>query len=103
MSEYNQIVTLTPQAANKVREFQIQLAKQCLRLSIKFEGPTGFMYDLDMDSVASPRDATSTTQGIQVLVDREYVPLVKGCVIDWQKTPDGREGFYFDNPNAVDQ
>ena len=99
----NPIVTLTPKAAAKVQEFQAQMGKQNLRVSVKLQGPTGFMYDLDMVDLGESSDLRGVSNGIPLLIEGRSVPLIKGTVIDWRTNDDGNEGFFFENPNAVDQ
>ena len=41
--------------------------------------------------------------GIKVVVNKRSAIYLDGATIDWRKMPDEREGFYFENPNAVKQ
>jgi iron-sulfur cluster assembly protein len=96
------IVNLTPIAATKLRELQQQDGKPFLRVSVISEGPTGYMYDLKFDDEANAgNDYLDEMEGISVVVDKRSALFLEDATIDWQTTADGRQGFEFDNPNAV--
>lgn len=98
------IVTLTDAAAAKVRELQKESGKSYLRVAVKTGGSTGFMYDLQFDDHANvDEDYLDESRELKILVDRRSALFVQDASIDWQVTADGREGFYFDNPNAVQE
>lgn len=60
------------------------------------------MYDLKFDDrVSRDDDYLDEQNGIQIVVDKRSALFLEGATIDWQTTPDGRQGFHFDNPNAV--
>jgi iron-sulfur cluster assembly protein len=102
MAKQHSVVKLTPTAIAKVREAQEQDGKPYLRVSVVSGGSTGFMYDLKFDDRMSvENDNVDELGGIKVLVDKKSAVFLEGATIDWQTTPDGLEGFHFDNPNAV--
>jgi len=62
------------------------------------------MYDLQFDNqLDADEDYADDSHGFVILVDRRSALLIEGTSIDWQVTDDGREGFQFDNPNAVQE
>ena len=97
-----QIVKITPAAIEKLRTAQRKDGKKYLRVAVTSGGTTGFMYDLKFDDVFKhDSDYLHDMDGIKVVVDKRSALFLEGATIDWQTTPDGREGFEFDNPNAV--
>jgi len=98
------VVTLTDAAVAKVREVQKQNGKPYLRVAVKSGGSTGFMYDLQFDDqLNADEDYLDESHGLKIVVDRKSALYIDGTSIDWQVTDDGREGFHFDNPNAVQE
>jgi iron-sulfur cluster insertion protein len=95
------VVTLTPAAVAKLHEAK-QPGKPYLRVSVVRHGATSFMYDLKFDDRLSvDNDYIHEANGITTVVDKTSAILLEGATIDWQTTSDGRQGFQFDNPNAV--
>jgi Fe-S cluster assembly iron-binding protein IscA len=47
------------------------------------------------------KDLVDQLDRITVIVDQTNDLFVQGASIDWQITEDGKQGFHFDNPNAV--
>ncbi|HEX6986988.1 MAG TPA: iron-sulfur cluster assembly accessory protein [Planctomycetaceae bacterium] len=99
--ERRNVVMLTEAAADKVREFQRQQEGSLLRVSVEGDGSTGFLYDLRLDDEVGDKDIFGDSHGVSVVVDRSSAFYLEGTTIDWRTTPDGRSGFWFDNPNAL--
>jgi len=60
------------------------------------------MYDMKFDDTFErDKDYMDDVNGIKVVVDKRSSLFLMGATIDWQTGPDGRQGFKFDNPNAV--
>ncbi|TWU07219.1 Iron-sulfur cluster insertion protein ErpA [Symmachiella macrocystis] len=96
------IVAFTDIALAKVRESQKADGRPFLRVMINQGGPGVYMYDMDFDDqVNVAEDILDLSHGIQVIVDRRSAIFLDATTIDWQRTPQGAEGFHFDNPNAV--
>jgi len=96
------VVALTDAAAAKVREFKKEIGLPYLRVSVSPGGCTGFMYDLRFDDeLNADSDYLDESHGLKIVVDRKSALYIDGASIDWQVLDDGREGFHFDNPNAV--
>jgi iron-sulfur cluster assembly accessory protein len=95
------VVNLTDSAAAKFKEFLAAEPTKHIRLSVKNEGPTGFMYDLQIDESINDSDFVDRSHGFALVVDPKSSLYLKGATIDWQTQPDGQAGFKFDNPNAV--
>jgi iron-sulfur cluster assembly accessory protein len=102
-AEQRAVVKLTPTAIAEFREAQKQDGKPFLRVGVVSGGSTGFMYDLKFDDqINIENDYLSDVDGIKVVVDKRSALFLEGATIDWQITPDGQQGFRFDNPNAVE-
>ena len=85
-----------------IRELQQQNSKPFLRVRVLPHDTTGFLYDLSLDDKVIPgRDYMDESDRITIVVDKGSAPFVQGATIDWQTRADGRQGFHFDNPNAV--
>lgn len=96
-------VKLTDAAVAKFKEFLAAEPTKHIRLSVKQEGPTGFMYDLQIDDSIDEADFVDTSHGFTVVVDAKSSIFLEGATIDWLTQPDGQAGFKFDNPNAMEQ
>ncbi len=93
-------ITVTPKAANQIRK---ALAKRGggigLRVAVKTSGCSGYAYALEFADMPSPDDLTFESEGVQLLVEAQSLPLVDGTQLDWVR--EGlNEGFKFSNPNA---
>jgi iron-sulfur cluster insertion protein len=95
------MITLTPLAAEKVREIaQAEgLAEQGLRLRVIGGGCAGFQYDLFFEESPTPLDETFDSQGIKLYVDPLSYQYLDGTEIDFVETVLGA-GFKFRNPNV---
>ena len=96
------VVKLTGSATAKFKEFLVAEPSKHIRLSVKYEGPTGFMYDLQIDDSINASDLVDKSHGFTLVVDRESAIYLDGTTIDWQFQSDGQAGFKFDNPRAMD-
>jgi iron-sulfur cluster assembly accessory protein len=95
------LVTLTPEAADKVREFQAESPEMSvLRVSVIPGGCSGFEYGLDMDDQVRDDDFSFTSEGIQVVVDPFSAQYLTGVKIGYHSSFQGT-GFTFENPNAT--
>ncbi|MEM6366155.1 MAG: iron-sulfur cluster assembly accessory protein [Planctomycetota bacterium] len=96
-------MSLTPSAVAKFREFLGGPPGDHIRLSVKRDGPMGFMYDLQIESPPhSDDDLLDRTIGFLLVVSPHDALYLDGAQIDWQNKSDGTAGFKFNNPNAVD-
>ena len=93
-------ITVTPRAASQIRK---ALAKRGggvgLRVAVKTSGCSGYAYALEFADMPSPEDLVFESEGVQLLVEAQSLPLVDGTQLDWVR--EGlNEGFKFSNPNA---
>lgn len=93
------MVTLTVDAAQKVRDLLEGQSDKGLRLFVKPGGCSGFSYGLAIDD-KKDSDEVLLPLGIPVLVDVDSAPYVNGAEIDFVETL-ANTGFTIHNPNAV--
>jgi len=96
------VVQLTTAAVKKLQEMPSRDEKPFLRVSVK-SGSTGFQYDLKFDDhVNEGNDYLDSSGEIKVVVDKTSALFLEGVTIDWKTLADGRQGFHFNNPNAIE-
>ena len=96
-------VTLTPKAAEKVRELMAQpdqAGATGLRVAVVGGGCSGLTYKLELDRDAGDKDQVIESEGIQVYLDPKSALFVDGIQIDYHESLMG-SGFQFKNPNAT--
>lgn len=95
------MVTLTENAAKKVREYfnaDTSLAGKTLRLFIEAGGCSGYQYGFTFDTKRDG-DQEFDCHGAKLLVDAGSLPVLKGCIIDYVDDLNG-SGFAVKNLNA---
>ena len=94
-------VTLTDGAVSKVRELleSEDDPSLALRMAVRPGGCSGFSYEMFFDSDRSDADVVEEFEGLDVLVDRESVKLLRGSTLDFQDGLMG-SGFAINNPNV---
>ncbi len=93
-------ISLTPAAAERVREFMSRDGGIGLRLSVKRTGCSGWAYDVSLAHEPGPDDHVFEDQGVQVVVDEKALAMVAGTRIDFAQEGLVRE-FRFTNPNVT--
>jgi len=95
------LVTLTPEAAGKVKEFQAESdSSSVLRVSVIPGGCSGFEYGLDMDTEIRDDDFTFESEGIEIVIDPFSAQYLTGLRVGYHSSFQGT-GFTFENPNAT--
>ena len=95
------IVSLTPAAASKIRELMAQETDvSVLRVAIEGGGCSGFQYGLGFDRDAVEGDHEFEAHGVRVVVDPFSAPYLHGAEVDYVDTIQ-QSGFAINNPNAV--
>ena len=93
-------ISVTPKAALQIRK---ALAKRGggvgLRVAVKTSGCSGYAYALEFADAAVDDDLRFESEGVQLLVTAQSLPMIDGTQLDWVR--EGlNEGFKFHNPNA---
>lgn len=98
-----QVVSLTPAAADRVREIIARSESPIagLRVGIKNGGCGGQEYVLDYAQEIGPLDEVVTDQGVTILVEPSAVLFLLGTVVDYEVTRLSSK-FVFRNPNQTD-
>lgn len=99
---YTETITVTPAAANAVKEL---LAKRDLtgfglRIFISGGGCSGYQYGLALEDNIRENDITYDMHGIQIVIDEVSINYLQGANIDYVDELMG-SGFKITNPNAV--
>ena len=93
-------VTVTPKAAKQIQKALTQRGSGLgLRVAVKTSGCSGYAYALEFADAPAADDLVFDSEGVQLLVAAQSLPLVDGTQLDWVR--EGlNEGFKFNNPNA---
>lgn len=98
--EHPALVSITPTAADKVRELMAEDPESSvLRIAIQGGGCSGFQYGLGFDSGPVDDDETIEQHGVTIVIDPHSAPYLKGATIDFLNGLE-ESGFKIDNPNA---
>jgi iron-sulfur cluster assembly accessory protein len=101
MDQKTQIVSITDNAAEKVKALIAQEEEEdlALRIGVRPGGCSGFQYSIYFDDEINDDDEVIETKGIKILVDAMSVPYIMGSEFDWQESLMGA-GFAVNNPNV---
>ena len=97
------MITLTKQAANKVKEMMAEeegAESLYLRIGVQPGGCSGFSYGMGFTEEKEANDTEFQQHGITILVDETSHSLLEGTTIDYKESLMGG-GFSIDNPNAI--
>lgn len=95
------IVSLTPEAAGRVRTIMDQRGAGYLRVGVKNGGCAGMEYVMDYVAKPAALDETVEDQGVPIVIDAKAVLFLLGSTIDFEITP-LHQKFVFKNPNETD-
>lgn len=97
-------VILTEKAAKQVEKFRAEnqmTDEQFLRIGVAGGGCGGLDYVLNFDETFDEAaDSKYDFHGVTVVVDKKSALYLDGTTVDWHESI-GKQGFTFDNPNAV--
>ena len=95
------MITLTDNAASKVKELISQEGDEALmlRVAVRPGGCSGFAYEMFFDTDRTDDDLITDYEGVKVVVDPSSAQLLNGASLDYK---DGLQesGFAITNPNA---
>jgi len=90
--------------ANAAQRIQSQIANRGkglgLRVGVKKSGCSGYAYTMDYADEVSAEDQVYEQHGAKLVVKAEYLPLLEGLTLDFQKQG-LNESFKFLNPNVT--
>lgn len=98
-----QVVSLTPAAAERVREIMAKAEKPYagLRVGVKNGGCAGQEYVLEYADTRGPLDEVVEDKGVTILIEPKAVLFLIGTEIDYEVTRLASK-FVFRNPNETD-
>lgn len=96
------ILTMTPTAADKVRELLTEraLPNHGLRVFVQGGGCSGLSYGMAFEENIYPQDNVVESDGIRLIIDPTSLMYMQGAEIDYVDSLMGG-GFAINNPNAV--
>jgi len=95
------VLSLTPLAAEKVRELLEQRGtpQMGLRVGVRGGGCSGNSYFMEFCEQETPGDAVLMSEGVRLVVDPRSASVLAGTQIDFVTGLMG-SGFKFNNPNV---
>jgi iron-sulfur cluster assembly protein len=102
METVQKVVTLTPKAAEKVKEFMKQEGRDdlYLRIYVSGGGCSGLSYGMGFEEKADEDDTVIEEHGVKMLVDSYSERHLKGTEVDYIESLMGA-GFKINNPNVT--
>ena len=96
------ILTITPAAAEKVRELlnDRELEGYALRVFVQGGGCSGLSYGMGFENNIYEQDRVVETDGVKLIIDPTSLMYMQGSEIDYVDSLMGG-GFAVNNPNAV--
>ena len=85
------------EAAKTFQKDRKEWAGKPLRLYLGGKGCDGFVYGVSFDQ-KEEGDHVFLFEGVELVVDSETFPIVKGCSVEWIDDERGA-GFLVENPN----
>lgn len=96
------LVTVTPKAAEKIREFMAEETDkpEFLRIYVQGGGCSGLSYGMGFEKAAEEDDTLIEESGVKLLVDSYSQDHLKGANVDYIESLMG-SGFKINNPNVT--
>ena len=100
-SEQTTIVSITDNAAEKVKSLMAQEGEEdlALRIGVRPGGCSGFQYNIYFDDEIAEDDEVFETKGVKLAIDAMSVPYIMGSEFDYVDGLMGA-GFAVNNPNV---
>jgi len=96
------ILTVTPKAAEKIKEFmnEEQEKPEYLRVYVQGGGCSGLSYGMGFEKQPEEDDTVIEENGVKLLVDSYSIDHLKGANVDYIESLMG-SGFKINNPNVT--
>ncbi len=96
------LITVTPKAAEKIKEFMKQEEEnpQYLRVYVQGGGCSGLSYGMGFEKQPEEDDKVIEETGVKILVDSYSQDHLKGANVDYIESLMG-SGFKINNPNVT--
>lgn len=97
-----EIVHISEAAALQIKEMLKENEEEgpFLRVAVRGGGCSGLSYGMGFSQEKEENDVLTEQHGIQVIIDQNDKPILKGTIIDYKQSLMGG-GFTIDNPNAI--
>ncbi|MDI1495368.1 MAG: iron-sulfur cluster assembly accessory protein (iscA, ISCA1) [Cenarchaeum symbiont of Oopsacas minuta] len=101
-TQTQKLITITPKAAEKIKEFINQEAEkpEFLRVYVQGGGCSGLSYGMGFEKTTEEDDLVLEENGVKVLVDSYSQDHLRGANVDYIESLMG-SGFKINNPNAT--
>ncbi|HET6516962.1 MAG TPA: iron-sulfur cluster insertion protein ErpA [Nitrosopumilaceae archaeon] len=102
-TEQSQVkITVTPKAAEKIKEFMNEEAEkpEFLRVYVQGGGCSGLSYGMGFEKAAEEDDIVIEENGVKLLIDSYSIDHLKGANVDYIESLMG-SGFKINNPNVT--
>ncbi|RNJ75584.1 MAG: iron-sulfur cluster insertion protein ErpA [Nitrosopumilus sp. H8] len=98
----SKLVTVTPKAAEKIKEFMKEEAEspEYLRVYVQGGGCSGLSYGMGFEKAPEEDDLVMEEGGVKLLVDSYSVDHLQGANVDYIESLMG-SGFKINNPNVT--
>ncbi len=96
------ILTITDAAALQIKDMMKNNEEEgaYLRVAVHGGGCSGLSYGMGFAEEVEEEDIELSQHGIQIVVDKESLDILKGTIIDYKQSLMGG-GFTINNPNAI--
>lgn len=100
--QVQKLVTVTPKAAEKIKEFMAQEENkpEYLRVYVQGGGCSGLSYGMGFEKAPEEDDKVIEESGVKILVDSYSVDHLNGANVDYIESLMG-SGFKINNPNVT--
>ena len=100
----NSIITLSVNAANKIKEIMSSAKKDSIgvRIGVKAGGCAGMSYIMEYAKSYNPNDEVIEDKGVKVFIDPSAVMYLLGTEMDY-KIEEFSSSFIFKNPNETER
>ena len=100
--QVQKLVTVTPKAAEKIKEFMSQEAEkpEYLRVYVQGGGCSGLSYGMGFEKAPEEDDKVIEESGVKMLVDSYSIDHLNGASVDYIESLMG-SGFKINNPNVT--
>lgn len=101
-TQIEKIVTITPKAVEKIKEFMAEEKEhpEYLRVYVQGGGCSGLSYGMGFETKAEEDDTVIEENGVKLLIDSCSQDHLKGANVDYIESLMG-SGFKINNPNAM--
>ena len=99
-----QVITLSDNAANRIKEIMSKAEKDLvgLRVGVKSGGCAGMSYVMEYTKEVKPNDEVIEDKGVKLFVDPGAIMYLLGTEMDYKKEQFS-SSFIFKNPNETER